>query len=153
MAGTASTRCHCHAGRRAPGDYPFGNYHIRDGRGLGIVHYIRAAWIGGFDRTILTETKITDQDYCRNRMGCDVVCSKAIISADGDEQEGVGTTVGDQTQGWSIDSTRFYGPNVVRCEVVAGKRTSLIRAYFPPSSLEHLPDLAEALIHSWDQEP
>ena len=78
-----------------PQGLSLGNYHIRDGRGLGIAHYIRAAWIGGFDRTILMETKITDQDYCRNRMGCNVVCSKAIIPADGYKQEGVGMTVGD----------------------------------------------------------
>ena len=41
---------------------------------------------------------------------------------------------------------RFHRPNVVICEVVAsGKQTPLIIAYFPPSTLDHLPDLEESL--------
>ena len=61
--------------------------------------------------------------------------------------------VQDQSQVWSIDLTRFHGPNVAICEVVTSKRTQLIGAYLPPSTLEHLPDLAEALTHFRDQDP
>ena len=34
---------------------------------------------------------------------------------------------------------------MVSCEVVIGKRTLLIGTYLPPSTLDHLPDLAEDL--------
>ena len=40
---------------------------------------------------------------------------------------------------------------MVRCRVVTGKQTLLIGAYPPTSTLEHLPDLAEALTHFRDQ--
>ena len=48
--------------------------------------------------------------------------------------------------GWGIESTRFHGPNVVSCEIVTGPtQTPLVGAYFPPSTLEHLPYIKEAL--------
>ena len=50
------------------------------------------------------------------------------------------------TVSWGIDSTRYHGPNVVRCENVTGlTQTLLVGVYLPPSTLEHLPDLDEAL--------
>ena len=51
-----------------------GNYRIRNGRGSGIAQAIRVARIGGFDLMILTETRITDQDYYCNRVLYNVVC-------------------------------------------------------------------------------
>ena len=61
--------------------------------------------------------------------------------------------VQDQSQVWSIDLTRFHGPNVAICEVVTSKRTQLIGAHPPLSTLEHLPDLAEALTKFYHQNP
>ena len=55
--------------------------------------------------------------------------------------------VRDRPQGWSIDKTRFRGPSVMSCEVVDGKWTPLIGAYLPPSNMEDLLELAEALTH------
>ena len=41
---------------------------------------------------------------------------------------------------------RYHGPNVVSCNIVTGlTRTPLVGAYLPLSTLEHLPDLEEAL--------
>ena len=42
---------------------------------------------------------------------------------------------------------RFHGKNVVGCKVISGgNRTPLVGAYPPPpSTLEHLPDMEEAL--------
>ena len=51
------------------------NYHIQNGQVYGIPQAIRAARIGGFDLMILTETNITDQAYCRNKMEYNVVLS------------------------------------------------------------------------------
>ena len=48
---------------------------------------------------------------------------------------------------WIAGSTRFHGTSLVSCVLVAGNQLMpLIGAYFPPSTLEHLPDLGEAPI-------
>ena len=70
-------------------------------------------------------------------MGYNMVCSQAITTADGNTQGGVGVVVQDQLQGWSIESMRFQGTNVVSCGVVLGKQTPLIGEYLPPFTLEH----------------
>ena len=54
---------------------------------------IRVERIGGFNLMIMTENKITDQVYCRNRMVYMEVCSKAITTADGNAQGGVGMII------------------------------------------------------------
>ena len=49
-------------------------------------------------------------------------------------------------EGWSVKSTRFHGPDMVSCEIVSGgQRTPLIGVYLPPSTLDHITDLEEAL--------
>ena len=126
---------------------------IRDGWGSGIAKAIWAARIGGFKIMILTETNINKHSYFCNRMGYDVVFSQAIITVDGDAQGVLGMIVQYQHQGCNIESTCFHGPNVVRCKVVTGKHAPLIGSYPPPpSTLEHLTELVEALTHFWDQE-
>ena len=48
--------------------------------------------------------------------------------------------------GWGIESTRYHRLNVVICKLVTGlTRNPLVRAYPHSSTLEHLPDLEEAL--------
>ena len=50
--------------------------------------------------------------------------------------------------------TRFHGPNVVSCEVVRGTyRTPIIGAYLLPTTLDHLPDIEEALEQFRGQDP
>ena len=47
---------------------------------------------------------------------------------------------------WEIDSTRYHGPNVVSYELVTRLiRTPLIGTYLPLSTIDHLPDMEEAL--------
>ena len=60
----------------------------------------------------------------------------------------------DLPHGCSIESTNFHGLNVVTCDVItSGKWNILIGAYLPSSTLEHLPDLEEALARFRDQGP
>ena len=50
------------------------------------------------------------------------------------------------TERWIVESTLFHGPNIVSDELVYGDHiTLLIRRYLPPSTLDHLPDLEDAL--------
>ena len=47
---------------------------------------------------------------------------------------------------WGIESTRYHRTNVVSYKIVTGlNRTPLVGAYLPPSRLEHLTDMEEAL--------
>ena len=53
--------------------------------------------------------------------------------------------------GWGIESTRYHRMNVVGCKIVTRlTQTPLVGAYLPPSTLEHLPNLEEALRRSRD---
>ena len=70
-----------------------------------------------------------------------------------DAQRGLGIVVQDQPHGWIIESMRFHGLNVVSIEVATGKRTLIISAYLPPSTLDHLTDLKDVLPHFQDQDP
>ena len=109
------------------------NYHIHDGRGSGLAEAVQVAWIGGFNLMILMDTKIIYQAYCQNRMVYDAVRLKEITTADGEAKGEVVMISRNRPQVWSIELTRFHGPNMVSCEVVTRKWTPLIGAYTPPS--------------------
>ena len=95
---------------------------------------------------LLTKTKIQSEVYSHNRLGYNVTCSAARSSSAGGAQGGVGVVARERPARWGIESTRYHGPNVVSCENVTGlTQTPLIGAYLPPLTLEHLPDLEEAL--------
>ena len=47
-------------------------------------------WIRSFNLMIMTDTKITEQDYWRNSMGYNVVCFQSIPAAAGDAKGGSG---------------------------------------------------------------
>ena len=85
-------------------------------------------------------------------MGYDAVLLEEHTTADSNAQGGVGMIVRNWNQGWSIDKTRFHGPNVISCKFVVRKRTPLIGTQPPPpSTMEDQPDRAEVLTHFWDQ--
>ena len=95
---------------------------------------------------VLTNTKISTITYCWNRLGYKVTCLTAHPTSTGGSQGGVEVVTRERLVRWGIESTRYHGPNVVSCYLVTGLiRTPLIGAYLPPSTLEHIPDLEEAL--------
>ena len=103
---------------------------------------------------ILSDTKVTDQAYFQNRMGCDVVCFLSITEESGGAQGVVGMVVCDRLKVWSFELTHFHGLNVVSSKFVSGgKRTPLIGAYLPPSTMENLTDLEEDLSRFWYHYP
>ena len=60
----------------------------------------------------------------------------------------------ENTEGWIAESMRFHGPNVVSCKIIYGyQQTLIIGAYLPPSTLDHLVDLEEALDRFPDRDP
>ena len=103
---------------------------------------------------LLTETNTPDEDYCHNRPVYRIVCSQAVGTVAGGVQGGVGLVMRERPEGWSIESTRFHGTNVVRCEIVSGtKRIPLSRAYLTPSTIDHILDIDEALNHFQGRDP
>ena len=84
--------------------------------------------------------------YCRNQLGYGVVWSKATFATDGESQGGFGILLQEIPKGCIVESTQLHRPNMVRCKLVAGdQQTTLIGEYLTPSTLDHLPDLEEAL--------
>ena len=60
----------------------------------------------------------------------------------------------DQLMVWSLESTRFHGTNVVRCEFSRGTaRAPIILVYLPQTTLANLLDLKEALERFRGKEP
>ena len=117
-----------------------GTLNIRDVKGFGLVQATRSVERGGLDVMLLTEAKIHTELYSHNHLGYNVTCSKAHSYSNGVAWGGVGLVTREWPDGWGIESTRFHGPNVVSCEIVTGPtQTPLVGAYFPPSTLEHLP--------------
>ena len=120
-------------------------YNIRDGRGsggeAGLLSAIRMIGLAGLHFAILTETKISTDIYTKNSLGYDVVCTRSEPRSGG-----VALITKDQPDGWHFESTETYGPNVISTVLVSGtRRTHIVGAYLPPSSLQHLPDLESAL--------
>ena len=94
------------------------------------------------------DTKITNQAFFLNSLLYDVVCSLAITTTAGVKQGLVGLVFIDRPQFWTVYAMCFRRTNVVSCEVdFCVKRTPLVGAYLPPSTLENIPDLEEALPH------
>ena len=96
---------------------------------------------------VFTDTKVTYQAYCHNRLGYDVVCLPKIMMNISRVYGGVVLVVWDQPKGWIVESTRLHRLNMARSDIFyGGKQTRLIGAYFPPYTLEHLPNLERELI-------
>ena len=100
---------------------------------------------------ILTETNITDQYYWCSSLGYDVVCLQMRKTEAEVAQGEVRLVIQDQTQGWSIEATNFHELNLVRCKFITnGQCNPIIGTHLRNPTLEHLPDLEEALTHLRD---
>ena len=126
-----------------------GKYNILEGLVFGLLQALRVVQMWNFDLMLLAETKISDVLYWKNRLGYDVVCSRVSITASGGAHGSMGLVMVERPEGWDIDSTCFYGPSVMRCDIISvSQRNPIIEAYPPPpprSTLDHLLYLEEAL--------
>ena len=125
-----------------PPGLTIGMLNIRYGRAFGIVQAVRAVELGRFDLMVLTGTNISTSVYCWNWLGCDIVYSLSWPAIARGVQVGVGLVSWDRPMGWSLESTRFHGSNMVSCNIIPGtSRTPIVGGYLPPSILFHLPNL------------
>ena len=96
--------------------------------------------------TLLTKTKIQPEAYSHKRLGYNMTCSTERPSSAMGNHSGVGLVTRDRPVWWGIESTHYHRPNMFSYKIVTGlTQTPLGGAYLPPSTLEHLPELEEAL--------
>ena len=106
-------------------------YNISDG----LAQAIWAVHLRNYNVMMLSETNISDGAYCHKRLRYSVVCSPASVTATWGAQRVVGLVVQEKMKGYSMESTRFHGLNMVNCEVVSGDhRNPLIGAYLQPGA-------------------
>ena len=119
---------------------------IRYRWGFGLEQAIQTVERGFFDIMLLTKTKIQSETYSHNRLVYDVNCLTVRLSSSRGSQGGVELVMRERPVGWGIESMHYHGTNVVSCKIVTGlTRTLIVGAYLPPSTLEQLPELEEAL--------
>ena len=100
----------------------------------------------GFNVMLLTETKIQLEVYLQNRIRYDATCLAAQTYSAGGAQGGVGLVTREMTAVWGIESILHHSPNVVSYDIVTVlNRTPLVGLYLFLPTLEHLPDLEEAV--------
>ena len=129
-----------------------GTFNIHDEWGFGLALAIQLEQTGSFNIMILMRTKFTNQAYCHNRLGYNMVYSPEIMIEYGGAQGVAVLVVQDQPKGWSVELKRFHGPNVVSCDFITQvKWTPLIGPYLPSFTLDHLMDLEEAQTRLQDQ--
>ena len=75
-----------------------------------------------------------------------ITCLTACPTRTGGYQGGVVILTMEKPIEWGIESTRYQRPNMVICKIITGLiRTPLVSVYFPPSTLNDLLYLEEAL--------
>ena len=91
---------------------------------------------------VIAKMKISAASYFRNWIGYDIVCLPARPYSADRAQGGVGLVSWDRLTVWSLESTRFHGPNMVSSEILTGtSRTATIGAYLLLPMLAHLPNI------------
>ena len=93
---------------------------IHGGRGSRLAQAVQAIELGGFNLMVLTKMKTSMSLYFRNRLGYGIIYSTAQPASAGGAQGGVGLVSWGQVTVYSLELTRFQGPNVISCEVVTG---------------------------------
>jgi hypothetical protein len=104
-----------HQPKPRPPGIILGTLNIRDGRNSGLAIAIREFQQGNYNIIVATETKISNDIYAKHTLGYEVTCSQALPN-----QGGGALITRANPDGWWIQSTRFHGPNVLSCLIVAG---------------------------------
>ena len=89
MYSTCSTwrRCHHRPGCPAPPGMNIRAYNIWYSHGFGIPQAIHMTQMSNYCLMIPTETNITDAVNCKNRLGYDIACLRAVSTVAGGAQK------------------------------------------------------------------
>ena len=104
---------------------------IIDGRRNRLNAALRCMKQMNVDIGLLTETKLSNDRYTKSAEGYRVEGTKADIG-----KGGIALVYRD-SKAWGLESTRTYGPNVIKTTLVSGQRRwYIIGAYIPPSEID-----------------
>ena len=107
-------------------------WNIVSARNTRLEKAIRGMKASNVDICFLTETKLTDDKFARERDGYVVTATTAASTAQG----GV-ALVHRESRAWHLEGVRIFGPNVIRAVLVEGSRkTTMIGAYIPPNETD-----------------
>ena len=116
-------------------------YNLQSGRGGRLESAIRSIAQMNVDLCFFTEAKLTDGIYTRRNRGYTVHATNAMSN-----QQGGVALVFRASSYWQVESIREFGPNVISCRLVTGRRTiGLIGAYVPPNDLDTMQYVHQAV--------
>ena len=119
-------------------------YNIQDGCNGRLAQTCRVLAVQQIDLAILTELRIpaTDPIHTRHCEGYDIWATYSVVQ----NQGGIALATRAASKHWHIESPLRHGPNVLSCLLVTGSTSiPLVGAYLPPSHLDDLPHLENAL--------
>jgi hypothetical protein len=105
-----------------------GTYNIMNGRAGNMEGTLWAMNKMNMDIVLLTETKLTNDQYTKRAFGYDVVATKARSKAHG----GV-ALIYRESEYWIVESVKHFGSDVISFQLATGqKRYSCVGGYIPP---------------------
>lgn len=128
----------------APNTITLATYNILDGRNSRLEAALRLLDNQNIDLAILTELRIPAAKpiHTRNSQGYNVFATYTTHT----NQGGIALVSRAMPSNWHIESQQRHGPNILSCILATGKkRFPIIGVYLPPSHLDDLPFLVEAL--------
>ena len=104
---------------------------IIDGRRNRLNAALRCMKQMNVDIGLLTETKLSNDRYTKSAEGYRVEGTKADVG------KGGVALVYQDSKAWGLESTRTFGPNVIKTTLVSGQRRwYIIGVYIPPSEID-----------------
>ena len=119
-------------------------YNIQDARNSRLEFALRNLSVQNIDLAILTELRIPESKpiHTRSSQGYTVYATYTTRT----NQGGIGLVYRQERIGWCIESIKRHGPNILSFHLILGNTVQpVIGAYLPPSTLDDLPFLTEAL--------
>jgi hypothetical protein len=129
------------------GTFSVATWNIRSGRRAGLAAAAKGLRQMGVGCAVLTETKLTDDQYPRFVQGYHVIVSRATSP----QQGGIALLWREsENMGFLVEAVSIVSPNVLTFQLVTGGvRFFVMGAYIPPADTTGVDDLRDA----WDKCP